>query len=111
MHSVKSFPTRPQKTRKVVDNDVVLGDGEEYAAPGENDFQCDDIPDYGELFGNPDDDDADGGPRNDHPSRKVMALMMVHRKIFLTLPSMALAELPLMKGGASSLLLASRESS
>ena len=47
----------------------MLGDGEEYAAPGEDDFQCDDIPDYGELLGDPDDDDADGRPRDDHPSR------------------------------------------
>ena len=62
-------PTRPQKTRKVVENDVVLGDGEEYAAPGENDFQCDDIPDYGELFGDPEDDDSGDGPLADHPSR------------------------------------------
>ena len=62
-------PTRPQKTRKVVDNDVVLGDGEEYAARSENEFQCDDIPDYGELFGDSEDCDHVEGPLVDHPSR------------------------------------------
>ena len=62
-------PTRPQKTRKVVDNDVMLGDGEEYAAPGEDEFQCDVMPDYGELFGDHEDDAPPGEPSVDHPSR------------------------------------------
>ena len=63
-------PTRPQKTREVVDNGIVLGDGEEYAAPREGEFQCDDVPDYGELFGDPEDDDPPGEPSVDHASRK-----------------------------------------
>ena len=59
---VDYFPTpiRPQKTRKVVDSDVVLGDGEEYAAPGEEKFKCDDLPDYNELFNDPEAEAPDG---------------------------------------------------
>ena len=48
------LPTRPQKTRQVVDKEVVLGNGQEYAAPGEEDDDDDDDDDDDHPYAVPD---------------------------------------------------------
>ena len=53
----------------MVDNNVVLGDEEEYAAPGEGGFRCDDLPAYEELFDDPEGDDPARESSTNHPSR------------------------------------------
>ena len=100
-------PTRPQRTRKVVDNDVVLRDGKEYAAPGEDEFQfqCDDLPDYEELFDDPEGGDPSRESSTNHPSRNDGDEFDDDDQLIS--PSPAPAELPLMKRGASFLPLAS----